>query len=35
MYNEQLLAALQRRCNFDKGDICIIIFRGQAIHIQK
>ncbi len=35
LHNEQLLEAVQRRCNFDDGDVRVIILEGQPIHIQK
>jgi hypothetical protein len=35
LHNEQLLEAVQRRCNFDEGDVRVIILEGQPIHIQK
>ena len=35
LHNEQLLAAVQRRCQFDDGDVRVIILEGQPIHVQK
>ncbi|KQH77559.1 hypothetical protein AO501_33225 [Mycobacterium gordonae] len=35
LHNEQLLEALQRRCNFEDGDVRVIVLEGQPIHIQK
>lgn len=35
LHNEQLLEAIQRRCNFEDGDVRVIILEGQPIHIQK
>ena len=35
LHNEQLLEAVQRRCNFSDGDVRVIILEGQPIHIQK
>ncbi|VBA50190.1 DUF3556 domain-containing protein [Mycobacterium pseudokansasii] len=35
LHNEQLLAAVQRRCNFEEGDIRVVILEGQPIHVQK
>ena len=35
LHNEQLLAAVQRRCNFADGDVRVIVLEGQPIHIQK
>jgi len=35
LHNEQLLEAVQRRCNFAEGDVRVIILEGQPIHIQK
>jgi hypothetical protein len=34
LHNEQLLAAVQRRCNFDEGDVRVIVLEGQPIHIK-
>jgi hypothetical protein len=33
--NEQLVEAVQRRCNFEDGDVRVIILEGQPIHIQR
>lgn len=35
LHNEQLLEAVQRRCNFAEGDLRVIVLEGQPIHIQK
>jgi len=35
LHNEQLLEAVQRRCNFADGDVRVIVLEGQPIHIQK
>ena len=35
LHNEQLVAAVQRRCNFDEGDVRVIVLEGQPIHIQR
>jgi hypothetical protein len=35
LHNEQLVDAVQRRCQFDEGDVRVIILEGQPIHIQK
>jgi hypothetical protein len=35
LHNEQLLEAVQRRCNFEDGDLRVIVLEGQPIHIQK
>ena len=35
LHNEQLLEAVQRRCDFGDGDLRVIILEGQPIHIQK
>lgn len=35
LHNEQLVQAVQRRCNFADGDLRVIILEGQPIHIQK
>ncbi|SON63160.1 hypothetical protein MSIMFI_04690 [Mycobacterium simulans] len=35
LHNEQLLAAVQRRCNFAEGDVRVIILEGQPVHVQK
>lgn len=32
LHNEQLLAAVQRRCQFDDGDLRVIVLEGQPIH---
>jgi len=35
LHNEQLLEALQRRCQFEDGDIRVVILEGQPIHVQR
>ncbi|OBI93081.1 DUF3556 domain-containing protein [Mycobacterium sp. 1245805.9] len=35
LHNEQLLEAVQRRCQFEEGDVRVIVLEGQPIHIQK
>ncbi|MCV7196692.1 DUF3556 domain-containing protein [Mycobacterium angelicum] len=35
LHNEQLLEAVQKRCQFEDGDVRVIILEGQPIHIQK
>ncbi|SPM37162.1 membrane protein [Mycobacterium rhizamassiliense] len=35
LHNEQLLAAVQRRCNFAEGDVRVIVLEGQPIHTRK
>jgi len=35
LHNEQLLAAVQRRCHFEDGDVRVIILEGQPIHTQR
>jgi hypothetical protein len=35
LHNEQLLAALQRRCDFEAGEVRVIILEGQPIHRQR
>jgi hypothetical protein len=35
LHDEQLVAAVQRRCQFEEGDVRVIILEGQPIHIQK
>lgn len=32
LHNEQLLAAVQRRCGFAEGDLRVIVLEGQPIH---
>jgi hypothetical protein len=32
LHNEQLVAALQRRCHFDEGEVRVIILESQPIH---
>ncbi|MGA8544815.1 MAG: DUF3556 domain-containing protein [Mycobacterium sp.] len=35
LHNEQLVEAVQRRCQFDEGDLRVIILEGQPIHVQR
>jgi Transmembrane protein of unknown function (DUF3556) len=35
LHNEQLLEAVQRRCNFEDGDVRVIVLEGQPIHTQR
>ncbi len=35
LHNEQLLAAVQRRCQFEDGDVRVIILESQPIHVQR
>jgi hypothetical protein len=35
LHNEQLLEAVQRRCQFDEGDVRVIILEGQPIQTQR
>ncbi|AEF36277.1 conserved hypothetical protein [Mycolicibacter sinensis] len=35
LHNEQLLAAVQRRCHFAEGDLRVIVLEGQPIHRQE
>ena len=35
LHNEQLLEAVQRRCQFDEGDVRVIVLEGQPIHTQR
>lgn len=35
LHNEQLVAAVQRRCNFEEGDLRVIVLEGQPIHTQR
>jgi Transmembrane protein of unknown function (DUF3556) len=35
LHNEQLLEAVQRRCNFEEGEVRVIILEGQPIQTQK
>jgi Transmembrane protein of unknown function (DUF3556) len=35
LHNEQLLEAVQRRCQFDEGDLRVVILEGQPIHTQQ
>lgn len=34
MHNEQLIAALQKRCRFDPGEVIVVLIDGQPIHRQ-
>jgi Transmembrane protein of unknown function (DUF3556) len=34
LHNEQLIAALQSRCNFEPGEVRVILVDGQPIHKQ-
>jgi Transmembrane protein of unknown function (DUF3556) len=35
LHNEQLLEAVQRRCQFEEGDVRVIVLEGQPIHTQR
>ncbi|EUA09002.1 hypothetical protein I553_10059 [Mycobacterium xenopi 4042] len=35
LHNEQLLEAVQRRCQFQEGDVRVVILEGQPIQTQK
>jgi hypothetical protein len=35
LHNEQLLAAMQRRCDFEDGDVRVIILQSQPIQTQR
>ena len=35
LHNEQLVEAVQRRCQFDEGDLRVIILEGQPIQTRK
>jgi Transmembrane protein of unknown function (DUF3556) len=35
LHNEQLVEAVQRRCQFDEGDLRVIILEGQPIQTKK
>ncbi|AII10792.1 DUF3556 domain-containing protein [Rhodococcus opacus] len=35
LHNEQLLAALQRRCHFDAGELRVVILESQPMHRQR
>ncbi|MGW4714306.1 DUF3556 domain-containing protein [Nocardia sp. NPDC004260] len=35
LHNEQLLAALQRRCQFEEGELRIVVLESQPIHRQR
>ncbi|WP_421840233.1 DUF3556 domain-containing protein [Mycobacterium sp.] len=35
LHNEQLVAAVQRRCNFEEGDLRVIVLEGQPIYTQR
>ena len=34
MHNEQLIAAMQRRCNFEPGEVRVVLLDAQPIHRQ-
>jgi hypothetical protein len=34
MHNEQLIAAMQRRCHFEPGEVRVVLIDAQPIHIQ-
>jgi Transmembrane protein of unknown function (DUF3556) len=34
MHNEQLIAAMHRRCRFEPGEVRVVLIDGQPIHIQ-
>ncbi|MEU4310966.1 DUF3556 domain-containing protein [Nocardia sp. NPDC024068] len=34
MHNEQLIAAIQRRCRFEPGEVRVVLIDGQPIHRQ-
>ena len=34
MHNEQLIAAMQRRCHFDPGEVRVVLLDAQPIHRQ-
>ena len=35
MHNEQLIAAMQKRCNFEPGEVRVIILDAQPLHRQR
>ena len=35
LHNEQLLEAVQRRCNFEEGEVRVVVLEGQPIQHQK
>jgi hypothetical protein len=35
MHNEQLIAAMQKRCHFEPGEIRVVLIDGQPIHRQR
>ena len=35
MHNEQLIAALQRRCRFEPGEVRVVLIDAQPIHRQR
>lgn len=35
MHNEQLIAAMQKRCNFEPGEVRVVLIDGQPIHRQR
>ena len=34
MHNEQLIAAMQRRCHFEPGEVRVVLIDAQPIHVQ-
>ena len=34
MHNEQLIAALQKRCHFEPGEVRVVLLDAQPIHKQ-
>jgi hypothetical protein len=35
MHNEQLIAAMQKRCHFEPGEVRVVLLDGQPIHRQR
>jgi hypothetical protein len=35
MHNEQLIAAMQKRCHFEPGEVRVVLIDGQPIHRQR
>ncbi len=35
MHNEQLIAAMQRRCHFEPGEVRVVLLDGQPLHRQR
>ncbi|PRC59933.1 hypothetical protein C6A85_20895, partial [Mycobacterium sp. ITM-2017-0098] len=35
MHNEQLIAALQKRCDFEPGEVRVLLLDAQPIHKQR